>query len=108
MVLALIVRTETCPTFTSASNPSMIIKNHGIIFQRSQRGPQEANVAGNADLGLYVVAFAGGSAPELQVSTKKRTGFSKYSRLYVSSMYQTCDIRISGANLQERNDPVIL
>lgn len=51
---------------------STLIKNHGIIFQRSQRDPQEADVAGNADLGLYVVAIAGGSAPELQVSTKKR------------------------------------
>lgn len=78
------------------------------MFQTPQRGPQEPNVAGNADFGLYVVAIVRGSATDLQISTKKLTGFSENSKLCSSSMYQTYWMSIPSVKLKKRNDQVIL
>lgn len=68
-----------CKFYTcfQSKHEAMPIKYHGSILHMSQRGTPEANVAGNADLGLDVIAIAGGSATDLQVSNKKRTGSSK-------------------------------
>lgn len=74
----------------------------------TQRGPQELNVAGNADLDLYVVAIAEGSATDLRMSTKIMIDISEYSKSCLSSMYQTCKTSIPKAKLKGRNDLVIL